>query len=261
MKRTLLELTQSILNEMDSDEVNSIDDTVESQQVAKIIEDCYFEMIGNRNWPHLKKLIQLDHSGDISKPNYLKLPENLKELSDFKYEKQKLEDVNILLQDVKYLHPDSFLRFIQSRNSSNNNVETIIDFSGTKILTINDQAPSYWTSFDDVYLVTDSYDKQVDDTLKKSKTQAHAYINPTWERLNESIPNLPIEAFPALLEEAKSTSFFVLKQMVNQKAEQKASRQQRWLSRKAWRANGGVRYPNYGRKARVDNTTVVFKKT
>jgi len=38
--------------------------------------------------------------------------------------------------------------------------------------------------------------------------------------------------------------------MANQKAEQKAGRQQRWLSRKAWRAKGGILYENYGRKGR-----------
>ena len=38
--------------------------------------------------------------------------------------------------------------------------------------------------------------------------------------------------------------------MANQKAEQKAARQQRWLSRKAWRIEGGIEYENYGRSFR-----------
>ena len=38
--------------------------------------------------------------------------------------------------------------------------------------------------------------------------------------------------------------------MVNEKAEQKATRQNRWLARKAWRAHGGVRYDDYGRRGR-----------
>jgi hypothetical protein len=65
------------------------------------------------------------------------------------------------------------------------------------------------------------------------------------------IPDLPIEAFPLLEEESKSTAFFTLKQMANQKAEQKANRQSKWLSRKAWRAAGGVKFQNYGRKGRT----------
>ena len=250
MKKTLLQIVKDILSEMDSDEVNSIDDTVESLQVAQIIENCYYEMVSNRNWPHHKKLVQLDASGDLTKPNYLKLPESLKELSFFKYETQKFGDTRKIITDVKYKHPDEFLYYISSRNSDNDNVEIIEDFSGSKLLIFNDVAPQYWTSFDDVYLITDSYDSSLDTTLQKSKSQCVAFILPTWSMTDEFIPDLPIDAFPALIEEAKSTAFFTLKQMANQKAEQKAARQSRWLSRKAWRAHGGVRYEDYGRKSR-----------
>lgn len=250
MQYTLLEIVQDILNDMDSDEVNSIDDTIESQQVAQIVKTCFYEMIGNRNWPHLKRLIQLESSGDLSKPNYLRIPVNLKELSFFKYQKQKQNDNKILTQDVIYKTPEQFLKIISNRNTSDSKVTLIKDFGNSYLPIINNQSPTYWTTFDDLYIVTDSWDKEIDDTLKKSKTQCIAYINPVWVRLNEAIPDLPIEALPALLEESKSTAFFTLKQMANQKAEQKASRQQRWLSRKAWRVEGGIEYEDYGRNSR-----------
>ena len=250
MKMTLLELVQDILNDLDSDTVNSINDTVESTQVAQIIKTSYMEMMGNRNWPHQRKVVQLDSSGTTAKPNYLKLPENLKELSGFKYEGQKVGDTQIKLRDVKYKHPDEFLNYISSRNSDDPAVVEVVDFGGSKFLIRNDTAPQYWTSFDDVYLVTDSYDAGVDATLQTSKSQCIAYIIPSWSAVDTFVPDLPIDAFPALLEESKSTAFFVLKQMTNSKAEQKATRQNRWLSRKAWRAHGGVRYSDFGRKSR-----------
>jgi hypothetical protein len=249
-KRTVLQIVQDILSDMDSDEVNSIDDTIEAQQVAQIIETCYYEMLGNRNWPHLRKVIQLESSIDLAKPNYMKLPENLKELSFFKYETQKTDETKITLSDVLYKQPHDFLHYISHRNSDNDNIIVVTDFGGSKLLVQNDKAPNYWTSFDDTYIVTDSYDAAVDDTLKTDKSQALAYIIPEFERINEFVPDLPIDAFPALIEEAKSTAFFVLKQMANTKAEQKAARQQRWLSRKSWRAEGGIKYEDYGRKGR-----------
>ena len=43
-KLTLLNMTQNILSEMDSDEVNGIADTVESTQVAHIIETMYYDL-------------------------------------------------------------------------------------------------------------------------------------------------------------------------------------------------------------------------
>ena len=89
---------------------------------------------------------------------------------------------------------------------------------------------------------------KLEDSLQKSKTQAIAYIIPSWTHTDSAIPDLPDEAFPALIEESKATAFFTLKQMINDKAEQKSQRQNRWLSRKVWRVNGGINYPNFGRK-------------
>lgn len=250
MRMTLLEIVQDTLNDLDSDNVNSISDTVESSQVAAIVKSCYFEMMGNRNWPHLRKLFQLEHSGNINKPNYLAIPVLLKELEYFRYECQSATDSKVSLKEVKYKHPDEFLKLISGRDSTANNVTTVTDYGGSKLLIINDKAPTYWTSFDDYYIVTDSYDSSVDDTLQKAKTQCLGFMHPSWTHEDSFIPDLPAEAFPALVAEVKSSAFINVKQMANQKAEQKASRQQRWLSRKAWRAQGGVRYDDYGRKGR-----------
>jgi len=249
MKKTLLEIVQYILNDLDSDSVNSISDTAESEQVASIVRSSYEKLIANRNWPHLRKLFQLEHVGDLTKPNYLRAPEGLKELTFFKYECQK-QDGKLLQQDVIYMYPDEFLRYISSRNQNNVNVSTVVDFGGSKLLISNDHSPRYWTTFDDEYIVTDSYDSAVDDVLQKSKTQCVGYIHPTWVHNDTFIPNLPVEAFPALINEALSAASLRLKQLPDQKAEQDAQRQQRWLARKAWRLEGGIRYENYGRKGR-----------
>lgn len=248
MKYTLLEMTQHILNDLDSDEVNSISDTVEAQQVANIIKTCYNEMISNRNWPHLRKLVQLDSLSDVTKPTYLRIPKGMKELVFFKYDVHLFDSNRSVMADVKYKEPDAFLRYLAGRNNTFANVEEVVDFSGSKLLIQNDKAPSYWTSFDDLHIVTDSYNKAIEDTVQASKTQCLAYIEPKWVHTDDAIPDLPEEAFAALEEEAKSTASIAIKQVANQKAEQKASRQNRWLSRKAWRAHGGIQYENYGRR-------------
>lgn len=250
-KRTLLQLTQDILNEMDSDEVNSIDDTIESQQVANTIRQCYFEMMANRNWPHLQKFITLDSSADTNFPTRFRIPEAMKELILFNYDCRRQEDGDrIMYNEIKYLYPDEFLRFVSRRNNTESNVQAVVLKNGIKLLIQNDQPPRYWTSFDDDHIWLDAFQNDIESTLMSSKTQVQAYMEPIWRHTDTAIPDLPSEAFPALLEEAKSQCFLVYKQMVNNKAEVKAQRQQRWLSRKAWRTHGGVRYPNYGRVPR-----------
>ena len=44
-KLTLLEMTQDIMSDMDSDEINSINDSVEALQVAQIIKTTYYNII------------------------------------------------------------------------------------------------------------------------------------------------------------------------------------------------------------------------
>lgn len=246
MKKTLLEIVQEILNDMDSDFVNSIDDTVEAQQVAQIVKSTYAEMMSNRNWPHLKKLVQLDSLSDVSKPVYFKLPDNTKQLEKVEYDVKKLLAVNSEYKGITYKDPEAFLRIVSNRK--NENKVEVVDFSGVTLSIYDNKAPDYYTSFDDVHVVMDSFDASINTTLIKSKTRCIAYLMPVWVHSDDAVPDLPDEAFSALIEEAKSTAFYALKQMANQKAEQRASRQNRWLARKAWRVSGGLKYENYGRK-------------
>lgn len=247
-KKTLLEIVQSVLNDMVSDEINDIDDTVESQTVAGIVQSVYESMLANRNWPHTKSLVQLDSLADISKPTYLRMPERLKQLISISYDVKKFGETATKYREIKYRDPETFLRVLAQRDSDRTNVDEILDFSGIKLMIQNDKAPEYWTSFDDDYIIFDSYDSVLDATVMKSKTSCLAYITPLFERSNDSVPDLPSEAFPALIAEVKSTAFYDLKQMPNEKEEKRAILQNRWLSRKAWRASGGVKYPNWGRK-------------
>ena len=82
---TLLEMTQDILSDMDSDEVNSINDSVESLQVAQIIKTTYYNIIDGRDYDFLYELFQLDASGTSSRPTHMKLPENIIDLKYIKY--------------------------------------------------------------------------------------------------------------------------------------------------------------------------------
>ena len=247
MKMSLIELVTDILNDMDSDEVNSIDDTVEATQVAQIVKTTYFAMMSNRNWPHTRQAIQILPSGDNELPTHMKVQEDVKELCFINYNKIKDGETRKLYKPIRYLQPDDFLRVTNRRNNDNSDIDVIIDPTGVELLIKNDTAPTYYTSFDDEALVFDSYDILVDSTLQQSKIQAQAYVVPVWVHLDDAIPNLPDDAFTALLEESKSKAMFKLKQVTDVKAEQEANRQQRWLARNSRRVNGGIRYPDYGR--------------
>lgn len=249
-KMTVLEMVQDILNDIDGDEVNSIDDTTESQQVAQILKTTFYALLHIRNWRSTHQLLALTASGDDALPTHMYLPENLSQLTLINYDVHREGQTKKTYTPIKYLYPDEFLRRQNNLNTDADNVDVIQDPTGVQLLIRNDIPPSVWTSFDDNTIIFDSYDKLVDDTLQTSKCQAMGYITPTWIAEDDSVPPIPEEDFTYLLEEAKSRAAVKIRQAPDQKAEQEAVRQRRWLSRKQWRAAGGIRYPDYGRRGR-----------
>jgi len=246
-KMTLLEMTQDILSDMDSDEVNSINDSVESLQVAQIIKSTYYNIIDGRDYDFLYELFQLEPSGTNTRPTHMKLPENIIDLKYIKYNSRTLTDTKDRYIKIKYLNPEDFMEVVDKRDSSKANVTVVTDPTGISININNDKAPQYFTSFDDEYLVFDSYDSQVDTTLRNNKTQCHGKRSVAFTLLDTFTPDLPVQMFTYLLAEAKSTCFVTLKQMPNAKAEQISVSQKRRMSQDAWRLKNGIHYPNYGR--------------
>lgn len=249
-KRSLLDMVKEILSDMDSDEIESIDDTVESEQVVSILKSSYYAMMSNRDWPHLRRSIQITGLGDTTKPTHMKLQDGIKQMDFINYNKVKSGETRKRYERIEYLQPDHFLHKTNQRNSDASDVTAVTDTGGIELLIKTDTPPTYYTSFDDEYVVFDSYDSAVDTTLQESKIQSQAYVMPSWTSEDTFIPDLPENAFTALVEEAKSRAMLRLKNQADQKAEQEAGRQSRWLARKARKVNGGVSYPDYGRNGR-----------
>lgn len=249
MDYDLLKMVQSILSDLDFDEVDSIDDTVEAEQIASIIRDTFFAMVSNRNWLQHRKLARLTGYANPDKPTHMKVPDDIKEIISLRYGVTTVEGEERYkeFKDVKYIDPDDFLRRSNKLKASASNVKVVTDDSGVEILIQTDRFPTYYTSFDDSTVIFDSFDSSAEDTMQKTNTQCLAYVLPDWEHVGDAKIALPSEALIALLEESRSKAAVKLRQVEDVKAEQEARRQQRWLSRKQWTVNGGVKYPNYGR--------------
>lgn len=246
-QKTLLSIVQEIANDIDTDVINSINDTSESQQIAEIVRSTYEAILSNRNWPHTARLVRITPSTDDTKPNIMTIDEKIKELISVYYNKVKNGETRLKFQPVKYIEPDDMLRLMYNLNTDEDNVTVVHGDNGQVWAIRNDMAPRYFTSFDDNTLVFDAYDSSVDTTLQASKTQVRAYVIPEFEMRDDYVPDLPSEAFTYLIEEAKSKAAYKVAQKPDEKAEQESRRQNQWLSRKAWRVAGGVKYPNYGR--------------
>ena len=250
-KMTLLEMVQDIMSDMDSDEINSINDTVEALQVAQIIKSTYYNIIDGKDFPFLYETFQLDSSGTSSRPTHMALPETIIDLKSLNYNCRKLTDTKDKYKEILYKTPEDFLYILNQRDSSASNVTSVTDTTGITLLIYNDKAPQYFTSFDDDNLVFDSYDSAVDSTLVSSKSQCHGKRSVAFTLLDTFTPDLPVQMFTYLLAEAKSTAFLTLKQMANQKAEQVSISHKRRMSQEAWKLKNGITFGNYGRKSGV----------
>lgn len=247
MKETVLEIVQSALNEISGDNVNSIDDTTESQRVALFLKDIFYELIDQRDWSQHKKMLSLNSSSDSDYPNYLKLPDEVQEMQYLRYNRIKSGETRKRWHTLEYLYPDQFIKMVNDRNSDESNIDVVTDFDGTELLIRNDLAPNYWTSFDDTWVVTDAYDSAVDSILQSSKSQAYAITEPTINLVNEFVVDLPTDAFSLLKVTLKNRCFENIAQRDSTTIALEERRQRNRMSRKNWKARGGVRYPNYGR--------------
>lgn len=248
-KMSVLDMVQEILSDMNSDNVNSITDTAEAMQVATIIKRAYFNILNDRLWPTTGKLFTLTPSADAARPTHMRIEEDVTHVEWVKYNTARVTDTHPTYTTIDYKQPREFLAYTMGRDNTRSNVETVIDYHGTPLFILNDAAPSYYTSFDDKYLVFDSFDNAVDSTLMASKTQVFGEVEPTWVMEDGFIPELPSKAFPYLISESKSVASLKIKELFSQKDEQASGRQKAWLARHKRQLDGGIRYPDYGRKS------------
>ena len=233
-KLTLLEMTQSILSAMDSDPVDSIDETVEAIQVADIVKEAFFELMSQRDWPFLFNTGSLQGLGDVANPTKMKMPDTWKKVKWIKYNKKT----------ITYIDPESFTEMIDNRAE----LAGVINANGYVI----NADPIYWTSFDDTFIVFDGFNNSEESTLQASNSKAYAAIAPTWSHVDSFVPALPEKFFPTLLAESKSQAFVNLKQQSNNREERKAQRGRMAMRNEAWRNDEASikfnRKVNYGRK-------------
>ncbi len=82
---TLLDMTQNVLSALSSDEVNSIGDNVESQQIALILKNKYFDIVNRTELPEHSQLIQLQPSLTSTAPVEMIIPDDVPGIKWIKY--------------------------------------------------------------------------------------------------------------------------------------------------------------------------------
>ena len=244
MKRTLLEMVQSILNDMDSEAVNSISDSVEAQQIASVIEDVYYNIVAARNIPEHQQLLKMTSLSSSVRPTHFQYPTNTREIVSLAYNTDTQGKINF--QEMYFVEPMDFLSRMPYNLSTG--VLVVPDVNSNISLTIfTDRMPTYYTSFDDLHVVLNAYDASIDTTLQESKTRAYGTVYPTFTIADSFVPDLDDTMMPYLLAEAKSTCFSLFKSGSDPKIEQAARRLKSFVQNDMYRTKRPNVRNHYGR--------------
>lgn len=237
MRKTLLQMVQSILSDMDSEPVNSINDSDEAQQIANVIQDTYYNIVVARAIPEHDRLVALDALADNTKPTHFKYPAQLKEIRLFEYNGK----------EVYWKDPIKFLNDMP-QPEADNAVEVSDPLSSTKLYITNNRNPKYYTSFDDEYIICDAWDDAVEDTLQTSKTRCWGTVTPTFSMVDSFVPDIDEILLPYLLAESKSVCFSLFKSGSDPKVEQAARRLKSYVQNDQYRTKRAPKRPFYGRR-------------
>ena len=219
---------------MDSDEISSINDTVESQQVVEVIKTVYDDIISRSDLNTNKTLFNLDPSNDNTKPILMSKPSGIDRIEWIKYDSQLNGGTSPVWVDMKYLSQVDFVDYMHSYTTTETNIGTFtytFDTFNIKFAYRKDVAPHYFTSFDDGLIFFDSYDNTVDTTLMSSKTLCYGTKTTLFTKTDTFVPALQPQQFALLLSEAKSLAWVELKQTAHEKSEITARRNWRHLQK------------------------------
>lgn len=242
MKQTVLELTQTILASMDSDEVNSINDTVESYDIAILLRDVYYDIAVELNLDAHESLFELEDSGDSDQPVIMYLPENVSKMYWLKYNNQLVTEDNSSYLPVE--HKD-FSDFYQMQNGLHLNTSDVAEMTFTmneedfEIMYSTDRFPTLYTHIGNQVLLFDAINTDEDTTLQKEKTMCGGLVYPTFTVEDDFTPTLDAAQFPYYRNRAKVRAFSEKKQVQNQEAASEARNQKVLMQKRKSRINEG----------------------
>lgn len=250
-KYTLLEVVNAILNAADENLVNEIDDDEASDSATLVAKEVYFDLIHDNDWPHLNKLSSLTSLSDVTQPTVLGIPDNMTLLDHqefFQYDVTEAGD-NSKYNNVDYEPPGDFMRRVRNRNDSDVAVTKYTGYDSIALLIKTDKMPTYWTSFDDEFIVMDSFHSATESTLQGNKCSIQAKIIPAWVQTNVAVPVLPDNLFPTYIARCKNkySSYFTQKQNpLDQLEAQSGKARQR---KKGHKSAGRNKRRSYGRRS------------
>ncbi len=248
MSRTVLSYVQTCLSVMDSDNVDDINDTVESLQVANALEQVYYETMNRQDWPHLNKALTLTAAADVNNPTQFAIGNDVKLINELIYNVSEAMPAEYVRRELHWLPFKDFLeRFSSGEGDTDKQLITV--GSGVQFYVSLNQWPHYWTTIDDTLVVMDGVNQTYESTLTSTKLTGTGIVLPAFAITNVFEVPVPKHMESLIQAELNRECFHYFKQTESVPDERKAQRQlaqaRRNGSRTGRREHG--RKPGHGR--------------
>lgn len=221
-------MVQNILSSIESDEINSIGDTVEALQVAEEIKTAFEDLFSDFEWPSQEGFIKLLPSLDSDKPTLMYLPDDVEEITSVYYNNGTIDSPEFV--EVRYRDPDLFMRYGTIYLQQSEPIQLVDNF-----YVYTNQHPRFWTTYDNKTIVFDSFNSTVDSTLQESKILCRGRVSNKFQLVDDFVPPIDAQHFPLLLSEAKRMSFVNYKGVSNANEERRNRNQKVRAQKHRWR--------------------------
>jgi hypothetical protein len=231
MKRyTLLEMVKAVGASITADQISSLGESVEAEDIEMIVLEALEDITNRREWSWRQNQMRTGTAtGSSTSRTTLLLPTDCDSLEQVRYRQDMTGATTQEYAELTYLYPEQFLELVRVRDTTNANVVTMnLPTVNVPIYVYKDRPPTYYTQFEHGAIVCDAYDEVVDPTgLSAGRSMMRVTINldtstaagnATW------VPNIPTKFFTLWVQEAKAAASSQLRQMQNARAEREARR-------------------------------------
>lgn len=230
MKRyTMLEMVQEVGRALASDEITTMDESVEAVDITNIAAAALENMSTRREWYWRQHKVRQMLPGTGGQKTSMVLPDDVDAIEKVQYRSDIFGSNQATFSTLEFIELEKFLELVRSRDLAAPNVETLpLGDDAVPIYVYNDRPPKYFTQFDEGVIVCDAYDIAVDPSgLSSSRSMLVATVNidtstarttPGW------IAPIPTRFFPLWLALATASASLKLRQMQDADAEREARR-------------------------------------
>lgn len=220
--KNLLYVVQSVMASLGSDGVNSIYDTTESEDVAVIARDVFYDMITWDTWPSTMKLITLESASNSEAPTVVRMKDNCRFIEYATYLVE--EHGNTYFRELCYLEPRVFLEktnlYLQDEHVKSEGYGIVNTFVPVK----TDKEPQYYTSFDNEHIIMDSVNLEVESNIQSSKLRVYACVIPDFDIDDKYVLPIPTQLMNLYMSELKNAAAYYINQQENPLEQKKSLR-------------------------------------